>query len=187
MKNCNKYCHEEMEDEQIRRNPSFNFLFCSQEMARAGLGTGRRWTSLRQHPRPPAGFEAHTDTSTPSTASPLPEVPRKSNWEVIEHFTGGSKGKGSLSSSLVAVGEVARSSIAKDDSSAPSPSLDPDAATRTQSHDAESALLVGENTAEAHRQDTICSKLASIFRRLFSTHQFRNLQVRSTPLMIGCR
>lgn len=75
-----------------------------QEIQRAGLGTGRRWTSLKQHPKPPPGFEPQTESSTPSTASPLPEpTPKKSNWEVIEHFTGGNKGKGSLSSSLIAV------------------------------------------------------------------------------------
>lgn len=80
--------------------------FYFQEVQRAGLGTGRRWTSLKQHPRPPPGFEPQTEVSTPSTASPLPEPPKKSNWEVIEHFTGGSKGKGSLSSSLIAVSSI---------------------------------------------------------------------------------
>lgn len=78
-------------------------LFALQDGNR--LGVGRRWASLRQHVRHPPGFEQQTSSgvSTPSTASPVPEPPRKSNWEVIEHFTNNSKGKGSLSSSLIAV------------------------------------------------------------------------------------
>lgn len=95
-------------------------------MRRGGV---RRWTSLKQHPRsePLTDTGTTTSTSTPSSTvntSPLPqtasttvsgtgaggggggsggagETARKSNWQVIEHFS--SKDKGSLSSSLIAV------------------------------------------------------------------------------------
>lgn len=70
---------------------------------RRGCG-GRRWTSLRQHSRPCSEQLVSGSTSTPSsttTASPLPDLPKKSNWQVIEHY--GSKDKNSLSSSLIAV------------------------------------------------------------------------------------
>lgn len=67
-------------------------------------GCGRRWTSLKQHSRPCTEQLVGGSTSTPSsttTASPLPDLPKKSNWQVIEHY--GSKDKNSLSSSLIAV------------------------------------------------------------------------------------
>lgn len=81
-------------------------------------GGVRRWTSLKQHPRSEPLTETSTTTpiSTPSSTantSPLPhvassvtgtETARKSNWQVIEHFS--SKDKGSLSSSLIAVSGV---------------------------------------------------------------------------------
>lgn len=34
---------------------------------------------------------------------PTTSTPKKSNWEVIEHYNTGSKGRGSVSSSLIAV------------------------------------------------------------------------------------
>lgn len=65
-------------------------------------GCGRRWTSLKQNPRSETE-QLTKESSTPSTntASPQPAVPRKSNWQVIEHF--GSTNKGSLSASLLTV------------------------------------------------------------------------------------
>lgn len=76
-------------------------------------GCARRWTSLKQNPRNEPFSDTNTSTSlsTPSStvnSSParhthgsVTETTRKSNWQVIEHF--GSKEKGSLSSSLIAV------------------------------------------------------------------------------------
>lgn len=78
-----------------------------QEATNLRRGIARRWTSLKQHPRPctePLVSEGGGSTPSTATASPLPEVPRKSNWQVIEHF--GSKDKGSLSSSLIAVSKL---------------------------------------------------------------------------------
>ncbi|KAH0808345.1 hypothetical protein GEV33_014446 [Tenebrio molitor] len=86
------------------------FLLCVTDTSTFRRGCGRRWTSLKQHPRsctePLTEIGNGSGVSTPSTTntSPLPatagEGARKSNWQVIEHFS--SKDKGSLSSSLIA-------------------------------------------------------------------------------------
>lgn len=76
-----------------------------------------------------------------------------------------------------------RASIVKEDSIGASPSPDLEAIGgqgrrgTTAGQDPESTLLVGDTTTEQRRQDTICSKLRNVIKRLFSTHQFRNLQV----------
>ncbi|KAH0953498.1 hypothetical protein HN011_009847, partial [Eciton burchellii] len=75
-------------------------------MAGAGVRSTRRWASLRQHvssgsdggkPRiellfDPPGSRAITSSSQPHTPNTprTPHTPpiKKSNWEVIEHFTG---------------------------------------------------------------------------------------------------
>lgn len=99
-----------------------NISFMFQESSSARRGCTRRWTSLKQNPRSELLSETGTSTSlsTPSsTANTSPalhpgggggvggggiENVRKSNWQVIEHF--GSKDKGSLSSSLIAVSNI---------------------------------------------------------------------------------
>ncbi|XP_025829382.1 adenylate cyclase type 6 [Agrilus planipennis] len=71
---------------------------------RSQSGGSRRWTSLRHYPHMhPEQVNLTSPPSMPSTStnSPVPEVVKKSNWQVIEHF--GSTNKGSLSSSLIAV------------------------------------------------------------------------------------
>lgn len=88
-------------------------MFVLQESGWGRRVHGRRWTSLKQHNR--AGDQNLSGTgkdsvpSTPSTATASPlaagaamEGHRKSNWQVIEHFSS-NKDKGSLSSSLIAV------------------------------------------------------------------------------------
>ncbi|RZC39011.1 hypothetical protein BDFB_005056 [Asbolus verrucosus] len=138
-------------------------------------GCGRRWTSLKQHPR--SCSEPLTETgnssglSTPSTAntSPLPaaagEGARKSNWQVIEHFS--SKDKGSLSSSLIAVGSVSRSPPAKENGSAPNSSPE------LEGHEVEAELLVSANSKQSKG---FFGKLLRLIKKLFSTHQFQNEQ-----------
>lgn len=79
-------------------------------------GCARRWTSLKQHPRnevfsdtntsSPLSTPCSTLTSSPAQHGSSGEPTRKSNWQVIEHF--GSKDKGSLSSSLIAVSDMLR-------------------------------------------------------------------------------
>ncbi|XP_063914214.1 adenylate cyclase type 6 isoform X1 [Zophobas morio] len=140
-------------------------------------GCGRRWTSLKQHPR--SCTEPLTETgnssglSTPSTAntSPLPaaagESTRKSNWQVIEHF-GSKDNKGSLSSSLIAVGSVSRTPPTKENGSAPNSSPD------LEGHEVEAELLV---SSAPKASMGFFGKLLRLIKKLFSTHQFQNEQV----------
>ncbi|XP_066259052.1 adenylate cyclase type 6 isoform X1 [Euwallacea similis] len=150
-------------------------------------GTGRRWTSLRQPPKLFKGSsnESCTDTtiSTPtSTATTSPfsggggggggtggvggEGIRKSNWQVIEHF--GSKDKGSLSSSLIAVGSITRSPPNRENGSGPN-SPDP------ENREVEAELLV--SSASKKEMPGFFRKLLRLLRKLCSTHQFKNEQV----------
>lgn len=87
-------------------------------------GWTRRCASLRQTRSPPQqnSMEFNTNSSitnysdsydkksphsaggiTVSNATPVSSLPRKAKWEVIEHFND-SKGRGSVSSSLIAAG-----------------------------------------------------------------------------------
>lgn len=72
-------------------------------------GIGRRSTSLRQTRTPP---QISLELQVPSLHSPVisslttgnaTTTPKKSNWEVIEHFNSAERGRGSVSSSLIAV------------------------------------------------------------------------------------
>ncbi|KAH1023903.1 hypothetical protein HUJ05_003481 [Dendroctonus ponderosae] len=161
----------------------------SQDSTVVKRGIGRRWTSLKQHPKlfSESPNDSGTDTTTPlstptSTATTSPfsggggtsgsvgvsggEITRKSNWQVIEHF--GSKDKGSLSSSLIAVGSITRSPPNRDNGSGPN-SPDP------ESREVEADLLV----SPASRKDMpgFFRKLLRLLRKLCSTHQFKNEQV----------
>ncbi|KAJ3656244.1 hypothetical protein Zmor_015334 [Zophobas morio] len=153
-------------------------LFCNNiDTSTVRRGCGRRWTSLKQHPR--SCTEPLTETgnssglSTPSTAntSPLPaaagESTRKSNWQVIEHF-GSKDNKGSLSSSLIAVGSVSRTPPTKENGSAPNSSPD------LEGHEVEAELLV---SSAPKASMGFFGKLLRLIKKLFSTHQFQNEQV----------
>ncbi|XP_049822325.1 adenylate cyclase type 6 [Aethina tumida] len=146
-------------------------------------GVVRRWTSLKQHPRTGAeplaesGTGTGSSTSTPSSTantSPLPaastcvETVRKSNWQVIEHFS--SKEKGSLSSSLIAVGSVSRTPPAKgENGSAPNSSPD------VEGHEVEAVELL---ISSSPKQTTgVFGKIFRLVQKLCSTHQFKNEQV----------
>lgn len=73
--------------------------------------TGRRSTSLRQTRSPqislelqvPSFHSSGTNAFVSSSQAPTTTTPKKSNWEVIEHFNTADKGRGSVSSSLIAV------------------------------------------------------------------------------------
>ncbi|XP_017784775.1 PREDICTED: adenylate cyclase type 6 isoform X2 [Nicrophorus vespilloides] len=122
-------------------------------MRRGGV---RRWTSLRQHSAPSSerltGGGISTTSST-TTASPLPPEPtRKSNWQVIEHYS--SKDKGSLSSSLLAVTGHCSS---------------PEA----EKTEAEAEPLV----SSVPKKYKIGRRFMRIMGNICSTHQFRNEQV----------
>ncbi|KRT86538.1 Adenylate and Guanylate cyclase, partial [Oryctes borbonicus] len=130
-------------------------------------GSGRRWASLKQHPMS-CSEQLVSGGSTPSTitASPSHETPRKSNWQVIEHF--GAKDKNTLSSSLIAVGSVTRSPPTRDDNNLHCSSPEADR------HDAEAELLVSVAPVE---QFTFLMKCKKLLCKVCSTHQFKNEQV----------
>ncbi|XP_074031127.1 adenylate cyclase type 6 isoform X2 [Leptinotarsa decemlineata] len=143
-------------------------------------GCTRKWTSLKQNPKFGTELLSETGTSTSlstpsSTAntSPMPansgggEGARKSNWQVIEHF--GSKDKGSLSSSLIAVGTIPRTPPTRgENGSAPNSSPD------IEGHGVEADLLVSD---QARQPNGVFPKFRRLTKKLCSTHQFRNEQV----------
>lgn len=68
-------------------------------------GITRRSTSLRQTRSPQISLELQVQPLNSPLNQPLTTstTPKKSNWEVIEHFSSAGKGRGSVSSSLIAV------------------------------------------------------------------------------------
>lgn len=70
-------------------------------------GIARRSTSLRQTRSPQISLELQVpmlhSAFTPLSTQPTTTTPKKSNWEVIEHFNNAEKSRGSVSSSLIAV------------------------------------------------------------------------------------
>ncbi|KAI4464612.1 adenylate cyclase type 1 [Holotrichia oblita] len=142
-------------------------IFIRMESGTLRRGSGRRWASLKQHPMS-CSEQLVSGGSTPSTitASPSHETPRKSNWQVIEHF--GAKDKNTLSSSLIAVGSVTRSTPIKEDNNVHCSSPE------TDRHDAEAELLVSTAPAEQYNFLVKCKKLLC---KVCSTHQFKNEQV----------
>lgn len=75
----------------------------------ARKGIGRRSTSLRQTRTPQISLELQVPSlhspviGSLTNATATTTTPKKSNWEVIEHFNNAEKGRGSVSSSLIAV------------------------------------------------------------------------------------
>nr|CAH7746500.1 unnamed protein product [Callosobruchus chinensis] len=168
-------------------------------LARRGAGgVVRRWTSLKQSRLGDGGgsstpSEAGGDpacSASPSTPLPSGRVEstgsvamlrtapiRKTNWQVIEHF--GSKDKGSLSSSLIAVGSVPRSPPPGSAGTASSPD------EGVAGGDPEVELLMGEggvggansNADQKGGKTGVAAKIAGLLKKLCSTHQFRNEQV----------
>ncbi|KAK9870649.1 hypothetical protein WA026_008210 [Henosepilachna vigintioctopunctata] len=138
-------------------------------------GCTRKWTSLKQTARGVVGQEPYGSCgrSTPSTVntSPLPagaiDGHRKSNWQVIEHF--GSKDKSSLSSSLIAVGSVSRSSPMKDSDSIPNSSPEHEGKAT------EADMLVLHN--RVNQPSGFSGKLKKFLRKFCGNLQFKNVQV----------
>ncbi|XP_056643903.1 adenylate cyclase type 6 [Diorhabda sublineata] len=149
------------------------------ESASNRKGCTRKWTSLKSNPKLNVdvgdGGGTSGSVSTPSsTANTSPLLPssctestRKSNWQVIEHF--GSKDKGSMSSSLIAVGTVPRSPLNKENDSVPNSSPDLDG------QEVEAELLVTHN--QTRQSNDVFSKLRRLIKKVCSTHQFKNEQV----------
>ncbi|KAF5269198.1 hypothetical protein FQR65_LT02499 [Abscondita terminalis] len=120
-------------------------------------GCGRRWTSLRQHAR--TDTLRLTEPSTPSsaTASPFHDTPKKSNWQVIEHFGSNHKVGGSL-----------RSTTLRENGTAPSSNSDKDCP--------ESQQLV-TNASSQKTNTSVLYKLKKLFKNICKTPQFTDPQV----------
>lgn len=74
----------------------------------ARKGIGRRSTSLRQTRTTQISLELqvpslHSPVISSLSTGNATTTQKKSNWEVIEHFNSAEKGRGSVSSSLIAV------------------------------------------------------------------------------------
>lgn len=80
-------------------------LFTQEKDVNTRKGITRRSTSLRQTRTPQISLELQVQPlqSPVNPTQTATTTPKKSNWEVIEHFNSASKGRGSVSSSLIAV------------------------------------------------------------------------------------
>ncbi|XP_073840464.1 adenylate cyclase type 6 [Musca autumnalis] len=120
-----------------------------------------------------------------------PSTPKKSNWEVIEHFnTSAKSGKAVVSSSLIAAG-ITRCNI--DESIDSTNSSSTCQSPMTYPRDEAQLLQANYDSAEAQQRNTDSAnmnmnanlsptisfwfRLNRIILRLCSTHQFKNLQV----------
>lgn len=81
------------------------YLFTQEKDVNTRKGIARRSTSLRQTRTPQISLELQVQPlqSPVNATQTATTTPKKSNWEVIEHFNSASKGRGSVSSSLIAV------------------------------------------------------------------------------------
>ncbi|CAH0556509.1 unnamed protein product [Brassicogethes aeneus] len=144
------------------------------------VGIVRRWTSLKLNPRPvtesltltePIRYmsspssTANLSSGHPSSASGDRETSKKSNWQVIEHF--GSKEKGSLSSSLIAVGSVQKTKYENDSLSNSSPDV--------EAREVETEELIISPIPK--KSTGILLKISILLQKICSTHQFKNEQV----------
>ncbi|KAB0798417.1 hypothetical protein PPYR_09410 [Photinus pyralis] len=117
-------------------------------------GCNRRWTSLRQHTK--TDNLRLTEPSTPSSASttsPFIDPPRKSNWQVIEHFGSSSK-----------VGSL-RSYTIRENGTAPSSTSDKE------------GLDVHQLVTNKKSSTSIAYQIKKIFKNICTTPQFSDPQV----------
>ncbi|KAH8302094.1 hypothetical protein KR044_002689 [Drosophila immigrans] len=164
------------------------FFSRSASLKQAGSGSSRQ-TSMElhvpgQHSAGGAGSPAGPGQGQPQTQ---PSTPKKSNWEVIEHFNTSAKGgKAMVSSSLIAAG-ITRCNIDE--------SIDSTNSSSTchspmiyQRDEAQLLQQYGRSNVEAANNPSTSGTAASpsisfwyrlnrIILRLCSTHQFKNLQV----------
>ncbi|XP_030561125.1 uncharacterized protein LOC115762890 [Drosophila novamexicana] len=164
------------------------FFSRSASLKQAGSGGGSTQASMELHV--PGHSSAAGSPSGLAQPQPLtqPSTPKKSNWEVIEHFNTSAKGgKAMVSSSLIAAG-ITRCNIDEsiDSTNSSSTCHSPmiyqrDEAQLLQQSD-------GRSNVEANNPSTTGTQAASpsisfwyrlnrIILRLCSTHQFKNLQV----------
>ncbi|XP_055844529.1 adenylate cyclase type 6 [Episyrphus balteatus] len=154
----------------------------------SGKFSGRS-SSLKQPRSVQPALELQVPTITqPQIQLPTtqPTTPKKSNWEVIEHFNPSKGGKSSVSSSLIAVG-VTRCNIDEslDSTNSGSTCTSPmlcqrdEAAQLLQQHqgsDMDTKNLEA-NTTAGSPTISFWFRLNKLVIRMCSTHQFKNLQV----------
>ncbi|XP_031621838.1 adenylate cyclase type 6 [Contarinia nasturtii] len=147
-------------------------------------GIARRSTSLRQSRSPQISLELQV----PSLQSPLisslttatTTTPKKSNWEVIEHFNNAERGRGSVSSSLIAVGvtrfNMDGSGSNHSVSTSNSPMMNRDVQQPFNQVSGDESTELCEMAANGSKT-SFWIRLNRYIIRLCSTHQFKNLQV----------
>ncbi|XP_017861187.1 PREDICTED: uncharacterized protein LOC108612728 isoform X3 [Drosophila arizonae] len=166
------------------------FFSRSASLKQAGSGGGSTQASMELH------VPGHSSAAgSPSgLAHPLtqPSTPKKSNWEVIEHFNTSAKGgKAMVSSSLIAAG-ITRCNIDEsiDSTNSSSTCHSPMIYQRDEAQllQQQSDAADGRSNVEANNPSTtgiqagspsisFWYRLNRIILRLCSTHQFKNLQV----------
>nr|CAD7257001.1 unnamed protein product [Timema shepardi] len=153
----------------------------------AKVKMGWRSASLRQHPgRRQTSLEMQLGDSSPKggTEAETPTPPRKSNWEVIEHFntssTSSIRGRPTHSSSLIAVGMSRGASIKEEEEDEEAADCEAGnlmngdrRAPRDIQGDVESILLMTSNT----NAGASWSQLRRLLHRLCRSHRFKNLEV----------
>ncbi|CAD7082581.1 unnamed protein product [Hermetia illucens] len=142
----------------------------------------RRSASLRQSRSPQVSLELQVQPLPNPPPSTQPATPKKSNWEVIEHFNPSKGGRSSVSSSLIAVG-VTRCNV--DDSIDSTHSGSTCNSPMIQQRDVQQPLLQGNEDPRSNENHlnpnsptiSFWFRLNKVIIRLCSTHQFKNLQV----------
>ncbi|XP_065361841.1 uncharacterized protein LOC135955418 [Calliphora vicina] len=142
-----------------------------------------------QQPSLDLGVGGQTSTTASQSGSQQASTPKKSNWEVIEHFNTNAKGgKAVVSSSLIAAG-ITRCNIDEsiDSTNSSSTCQSPMTNQRDEAHllqqnydSSDTGRNIEANTnMNANLSPTISFwfRLNRIILRLCSTHQFKNLQV----------
>ncbi|KAH8379581.1 hypothetical protein KR009_005899, partial [Drosophila setifemur] len=173
------------------------FFSRSASLRQAGSG-GSQQTSMELHvPGHGQGHGGGTSSGagSPSQSQTQPSTPKKSNWEVIEHFNTSAKGgKAMVSSSLIAAG-ITRCNIDEsiDSTNSSSTCHSPmiyqrDEAQLLQQGDADNVEAnnpnpggggggAGSGNGPVSPSLSFWFRLNRIILRLCSTHQFKNLQV----------
>ncbi|ALC43989.1 CG43373 [Drosophila busckii] len=164
----------------------------SLKQASSGAGAGSRQISMELH------VPGHSSgANSPCAGQPMtqPSTPKKSNWEVIEHFNTSAKGgKAMVSSSLIAAG-ITRCNIDESIDSTNSSStchspmiyqrdeaqLLQSAAESADGRAVDSSNAAGAATGAASPSLSFWFRLNRVILRLCSTHQFKNLQVSCMP------